>query len=201
MFTKPHRMAFAALSALALSACATAPWAGPTEVTRFSAPDLFEAPRGPIAVTTAPGEDTGGLAMQPYIDAVTRELAALGYAPVSEGGRQVAEVRAGRGELLADGSRRSPVSVGVGGSTGSYGSGVGVGIGISLGGGPRETIDTSMAVVIRDMDTREVLWEGRASFAATENADEFEVANAADKLANALFAGFPGNSGETIEVE
>ena len=201
MFATFRRPALIALSALALSACATAPYAGPTEVTRFSAPDLAEAPRGRIEVVVAPGEETSGRAMQPYLDAVTRELAALGYAPVSGGGTQVAEVRAGRGELLADGSRRSPVSVGVGGSTGTYGSGVGVGIGINLGGGERRTVDTSMAVMIRDMDTREVLWEGRASFAATENADEFEVANAADKLASALFAGFPGNSGETIEVE
>lgn len=201
MFAKPYRAALLAFSALALSACASAPYAGPTEVTRFAAPDLSQAPRGRIAVVVAPGEEAGGLAMQPYIEAVTRELAALGYAPVTGGGSQVAEVRAGRGELLADGSRRSPVSVGVGGSTGTYGSGVGVGIGINLGGGRRETIDTSMAVVIRDMDTREVLWEGRASFAATDNADEFAVANAAEKLASALFAGFPGNSGETIEVE
>lgn len=201
MSANTRRTALLALSALALSACATAPYAGPTEVTRFSAPDLAEAPQGQIEVIVAPGEENGGLAMQPYIDAVTRELAALGFAPVADGGTQVAEVRAGRGALLADGSRRSPVSVGVGGSTGTYGSGVGVGIGINLGGGPRETVDTSMAVMIRDMDTREVLWEGRASFAATENADEFAVANAAAKLASALFAGFPGSSGETIEVE
>ncbi|MXP10256.1 DUF4136 domain-containing protein [Pseudoblastomonas halimionae] len=195
------RIALALSAPFALAACASAPWAGPTEITRFSAQTLDEAPRGRIAVTIAPGEEAGGLAMQPYIDAVTRELAALGYDPVATGGSQVAEVRAGRGALLADGSRRSPVSVGVGGSTGTYGSGVGVGIGINLGGGPRETVDTSMAVVIRDMDTREVLWEGRASFAATTNADEYEARNAADKLASALFAGFPGNSGETIEVE
>ncbi len=201
MFAKPHCIVAAAICTLALSACATAPYAGPTQVTRFSAPSLAEAPRGRIEVVVAPGEDSSGLAMQPYLDAVTRQLAALGFAPVADGGSQLAEVRAGRGELLADGSRRSPVSVGVGGSTGTYGSGVGVGIGINLGGGRRETIDTSMAVMIRDMDTREVLWEGRASFAATDNADEFEVAQAADKLATALFAGFPGNSGETIEVE
>ncbi len=201
MFAKQHRTALFALSALALSACASAPYAGPTEVTRFAAPELVQTPRERIAVVVAPGEETGGLAMQPYIDAVTRELAALGYAAVAGGGTQVAEVRAGRGELLADGSRRSPVSVGVGGSTGTYGSGVGVGIGINLGGGRRETVDTSMAVVIRDLDTREVLWEGRASFAATENSEAYQTANAADKLAAALFAGFPGNSGETIEVE
>src|SRR5690606_42017636 len=41
-------------------------------------------------------------------------------------------------------SGRSPVNVGVGGSTGSYGSGVGLGVGINLGGGsrPSEQIDT-----------------------------------------------------------
>ena len=41
--------------------------------------------------------------------------------------------------------RRSPVSVGVSGSTGSYGGGVGVGIGINLGGGPKDQAGTELA--------------------------------------------------------
>jgi hypothetical protein len=44
------------------------------------------------------------------------------------------------------------------------------------------------------------LWEGRARFAASTNSDYAESQAAAAKLAAALFGGFPGQSGETIEV-
>ena len=45
------------------------------------------------------------------------------------------------------------------------------------------------------------LWEGRARFAATANSGFAETQAAATKLADALFGGFPGQSGATIEVE
>jgi hypothetical protein len=44
------------------------------------------------------------------------------------------------------------------------------------------------------------LWEGRARFTATVNSDFASTEAAAAKLADALFGGFPGQSGETIEV-
>jgi hypothetical protein len=44
------------------------------------------------------------------------------------------------------------------------------------------------------------LWEGRARFTATANSDFADQRAAAGKLADALFSGFPGRSGETIEV-
>ena len=86
-------------------------------------------------------------------------------------------------------------------STGSYGSGVGVGVGINLGGGrPAEQIDTELRVSIFPAGGTEALWEGRARFTATANSDYADQRAAAAKLAAALFAGFPGRSGETIEV-
>ena len=45
------------------------------------------------------------------------------------------------------------------------------------------------------------LWEGRARFAASANSDFAATEAAATKLAEALFGGFPGRSGETIEVQ
>ena len=71
-----------------------------------------------------------------------------------------------------------PVSVGVGGSTGSYGSGLGVGIGLNLSGPPPEQVETELAVAIRDRKTDKVLWEGRASFTASVGDDVNEAIQA-----------------------
>ena len=81
------------------------------------------------------------------------------------------------------------------------GSGVGVGVGINLGGNrPSERIDTQLHVMIRPSAGGDALWEGRARFTATANSDYADRQAAAAKLADALFDGFPGRSGETIEV-
>ena len=127
------------------------------------------------------------------------ELQQLGYS-VTDSAAQIAEIRVER-FIAREGGRRSPVSVGVGGSTGSYGSGVGMGVGINLGGGrPAEQIDTELQVMIRPGAGGDALWEGRARFTATANSDFADQRAAAAKLADALFSGFPGRSGETIEV-
>ena len=76
-----------------------------------------------------------------------------------------------------------------------------MGVGINLGGGrPAEQIDTELHVMIRPNPGGNALWEGRARFKATANSDFADQRAAAGKLADALFGGFPGRSGETIEV-
>jgi hypothetical protein len=97
-------------------------------------------------------------------------------------------------------AKRSPVSVGVGGSTGSYGSGVGLGIGINLGGGPKQMQDLQLSVRIDDAATGQALWEGRALSAVPVKAPAAQPSIAAAKLAEALFKDFPGESGRTISV-
>ena len=99
---------------------------------------------------------------------------------------------------------RSPVDVGIGGSTGSYGSGVGVGVGINLnslfGGGDSAVINTRMSVRITRTGEPQPLWEGRAQTEARSRSPAAQPGLAAQKLAEALFRGFPGSSGETITV-
>jgi hypothetical protein len=104
-----------------------------------------------------------------------------------------------------DASRNgSGVSVGVGGSTGGYRSGVGVGVGLDLtrlfGGGARDVVLTRMNVRIDPRAGGMALWEGRAETAARDGTPAAQPGLAADKLARALFADFPGRSGETITV-
>ena len=193
-------LVFAALAALSLAACATAP--GPVEVTRFVAPEA--APRlgqGTIFIETAQADNAGSLSLLPYKSAVAAELRQQGYTETDRASAaQIATVRLERYVLTAEG-RRSPVSVGVGGSTDSYGSGLGLGIGINLGGGERDKIGSILAVTIRDASTTANLWEGRADFRVADNSALAQPQANAQILTAALFSEFPGNNGETIEVK
>ena len=112
---------------------------GPVEVTRFHAPEVATQAKGPIAVEPASGMDGNSLEWRAYQAAVQRQLGLLGYAEGPAGSSaQVAELRISRSTLDPVRSQ-SPVSVGIGGSTGSYGSGLGLGIGIVQS--PRTILD------------------------------------------------------------
>jgi hypothetical protein len=186
-------------AALALAGC-TQTVVTPVSVTRFTGEQPARLGAGTIAVRAAPGEPAGTLEFAAWEQAVAFELAELGYQVVTGPASQVAEVRVER-FTDAPGGRRSPVGVGVGGSTGSYGSGVGVGIGLDLSGPPPEVTGNQLGVVIRDNAGGQALWEGRAEFSASSNSDYASAQAAARKMADALFAGFPGESGATIEVK
>ena len=196
---KPVRIVAAVVGLSLLSAC-VAP-VGPVQVTRFHAPEFAAASRGTIAVEPAPGSEGNSLEWQSYSLAVLRQLTLLGYREAPAGqGSQVAQLRVSR--TLSDPARRSgPVSVGVGGSTGSYGSGLGIGLGFNLGGGSGQQVQTELGVMIRDRASMRSLWEGRASFSVDAKSPLAGTDLAAPKMAEALFQGFPGQSGETIEVK
>lgn len=196
-----RRSALAALMlATALGACTTGP--GPVEVTRFVAPERTgELGEGTVFVATT--DDADSLALSPYKRAVAAELASLGYRETARGqASQIADVRIER-YIVENGQRRGPVSVGVGGSTGSYGSGVGVGVGLNLNSllGSRERIGTELSVAIRDAASGAVLWEGRADFDVGDKSSLAQADASARTLAAALFENFPGVSGETVTVK
>lgn len=184
---------------MAVSACTTPQ--GPIEVTRFVDPaGATRLGQGMVFVESAPGSNDG-LEAAPYKAAVAAELTRLGYRETNRvGASQIAQVRVDRFTEAADG-RRSPVSVGVGGSTGTYGSGVGLGVGINLGGGQRTLNGTQLAVTLRDARSGQSLWEGRADIRTRANSPLAERSRNAQALAAALFRDFPGRSGETVQVE
>ena len=195
--------------ALTLGGCAAGTVVSPVEVTRFVGQQPARLGQGTIAVRPSPAAPgaldavgEGSREFSTYRQAVETGLVGLGYtiAPVASAA-QVAEIRFGSMARQQGDGRRSPVNVGVGGSTGSYGSGLGVGVGIDLSGPPPEMIDTQMGVIIRDNGTGQALWERRAAFSASANSDYADRSAAAARLADALFSGFPGQSGETIEVK
>jgi len=200
MIMKPLALFAVFVPAALLAGCATPARVSPVEVTRFSAPQATLG-SGTISVKPGPGETPDSWDYSAFRSAVATELAKQGYT-VSDSGQQQALVTVRRSTERPATQGRSPVSVGVGGSTGSFGSGVGMGVGINLGGNKSaEEIDTELRVSIVPAGQADAIWEGRARFSATTNSDFADRNAAASKLAAALFAGFPGRSGETIEVE
>lgn len=197
--TKPV-IAISLAAALALGGC-VAP-TGPVEVTRFHSLDIAPLGKGTITIEPAPGHDGSSLEWKTYQAAVERQLALLGYATVPAGtaSKQVALLRLSRESYQPERSG-SPVSVGVGGSTGTYGSGLGVGIGINLSPRPSTQVRTELGVTIRDRASGLALWEGRANFTVGSGSPLAATSLGAAKMAEALFKGFPGQSGETIEVK
>lgn len=188
----------------ALSACMIP--TGPVEVTRFNrVNEGVGYGRGSFAVIPAGDAgagDTGageGLALSPYLAAVQREMERVGYARALNGSDVVAEVAVERVEFR--GNRRSPVSVGVGGSTGSYGSGVGVGVGVNLNAlGDQRGVETTLKVRILRTADKLVIWEGKAVQSGGASSPSAQPGIASAKLAAALFKDFPGQSGETVRV-
>lgn len=217
--TRPLSVALPVAAAFAMAGCATA--VPPVEVTRFHTNAVAGwAPGTRYAIATAPldapaAEGAGAvpgatmpsaampsLEWNSYRTAVEQQLGRQGLVAAGAGERAPLLVRISfdRAEQLPEG-RRSPVSVGVGGSTGSYGSGVGLGIGINLGGGPKRMADLQLFVRIDDAASGRALWEGRALTAVPVKAPANQPSLAAAKLAEALFKDFPGESGRTISVK
>ena len=193
-------IALALSGSIALSSC-VAP-VGPVEVTRFHAPDAAMLGQGTISVEPAPGQ-RDDMEFRAYAAAVSRELARVGYVaplPGESAGRQVALVSLERQRYQPQ-RNSGPVSVGMGGSTGSYGSGIGLGVGIDLSGPPPEQVETRLAVTIQDRASGRHLWEGRAAFTVRASSPMAQTSLGSAKMAQALFKGFPGESGETILVK
>jgi hypothetical protein len=189
-------------AALAVSGCATQPFTGPVEVTRFVAKEPAALGLGPIVIHF-PDAMPNEAVKTAFTAAIGNELRSVGYTIVSQEGPgiQVATVRTSRNPIAAIENNRGPVSVGVGGQTGSFGSGVGMGIGINLGGGregPAAMTDLSVRITAADTTT---LWEGRAQLATGVKSPYSQPEASARALAGGLFKDFPGGNGETVSIK
>lgn len=186
---------------LVLAGCATTPFTGPLEVTRFVASEPVGLGQGTIAVAF-PDDMSNMVARRAFAAAVGAELAKLGYTVVPEGtpAGQTATIRTTRNPIAAIEDRSGPVSIGIGGQTGSFGSGLGMGVGINLGGGRESaSVMSDLAVrIIRDDGT--TLWEGRAQIATGVKSPYSPVEASARTLAAGLFKDFPGGNGETVTI-
>jgi hypothetical protein len=204
------KLAITGIAALALTGalagCATTASLPPAEAIRYHLGAPIE--RGSVAVEplqTTPGA-TPSLEYRAYAAAVERELLRNGYtvAPAGTMPQYVASVAFRRGTELGA-PRRSSFSIGLGGGgfSGGRGGGVGLGGGVGIpigGGGRREIVVSEMSVTIKRRADQSPVWEGNARAAADVRSTEAQVDALAARLARALFTGFPGESGRTIEV-
>ncbi|TPG10410.1 DUF4136 domain-containing protein [Sphingomonas oligophenolica] len=195
-------LALAAIGATGLAGCATMAPLPPTQVLRYhlDAP----IPRGTIAVEPLTGGDApASLEFKTYAAAVEGELIKLGYAIPAQGQRAdyIASVSFTRTNALGP-PRRAPFTLGIGGGSysGGYNGGVGLGggVGIPFGGAKRsDVLVAELAVTIKQRSDMSPLWEGHA-----EGVSDISGADQqANKLAAALFTGFPGESGRTVIVK
>ena len=210
-------LALAAPAALlALSACATG---FPAEVQRFQA---MPAPQGQsFAIQSADSSKSGGLEFSQYADLVRRHLIGLGYseAPSAREASMVVTLDYG----VDDGQQRivarpDPFGPGYGYGYGPYYSRFGYfgrhrspfywgwndpfAYGPFGGYGRGYDIDSyTVYTSFLDMDIRrasdnEALFEGLAQ--ARSRSDDLPVL--VPNLIEAMFTGFPGNSGETVRI-
>lgn len=201
----------ALLLAAGLAAVAAPAVAIEVAVTRFHTPaTVAQAAPGPIAVRAAAGLGSGRLADQQWLNAVAAALTRAGYTVVADAPR-VAEVTLDQ-QVIPGGAGRSGsgVSVGVGAGTssgrgwygGGWGGGVAVGIDLTSLFGKKKSNDTlasTLRVTIADAAGAH-LWEGRAEATPRVGSKDAAPAALASEMADALIAGFPGESGATIAV-
>jgi hypothetical protein len=196
---------------LLLSGCMTP--TGPVEVTRFNrVADGAAYGKGSFSIgSVTENGNANGISISPYRASVAREMARIGYiesAPSSAaiGSDVTANIEITVIDLGARASS-SPVSVGIGGSTGGRRSGLGVGVGLdltSLINKPQRRISTALSVRLiaraEGQSDARVIWEGKAIQEASAGTPAAQPGIAASKLAQGLFQDFPGISGETIIV-
>ena len=202
-------LALTGVAALALAGCTTAGSLPPTQVVRYHLGD--DIARGTVSVQPASG-GAPSLEFQSYAGAIQAELTRIGYTPAAPGA--LADVVAivdfhSRPEVGPP--RRSPFSVGLGvggfGGGGGYrrggGTAVGgdVGVGFPIGGGGRQAVLVSdLSVTLKRRADQTALWEGKAQGVVDARKPGANPPAQAQRLAAAMFTGFPGQSGRTIEV-
>lgn len=190
-------------AAALLSGCAaTGSRTGPIDVTRFH----LGTPIAGDSVSVEPLTAFAGVSPedQVYIDAVSGEMARLGFTP--GGGGASPYIAAVSYKHVSRGMVRKPppVTIGIGGGSYSGGRRGGVGLGaggsFGIGGGSAELISTELDVQLKRRSDKSIVWEGRAVTEGLSGPGATAAATA-DRLAKALFKGFPGESGITITVK
>jgi hypothetical protein len=194
------RLAFLPLAAATLMLAGCAATSSPTRVTRFH----LGQPIAPASFTIqprVPGEDAS-LQFDTHAAAVARALAGEGFraAPDAASAEMIVLVEVDRASREV-GPARAPGSIGIGLGTGGGGFGIGGSIDIPIGKPrARELVRTELFVQLKRRSEGTLIWEGRA-------VDESGLKAAGDpsltidRLARALFKGFPGESGRTITVK
>lgn len=192
-------------SALALAGCASQ--IPESRVTRFHLGQPI-AP-GQLAVEPRDPAMAKDLEFQAYARIVEGEFRRLNFSPATNLARSelVAVVDVARSWRPTGRTSGSSMSIGLGGgSGGGWRGGTSVGLGGAISfplGKQREQMDvlTQLSVQLKRRSDATVIWEGRAESVARDGTPYANPEASVARLAEALFEGFPGRSGEIITVK
>jgi hypothetical protein len=174
---------------------------GKVEVTRFLADDASVQALGHGSVTVAAA--AAGMAddreRATYEAAVIDRLAAAGYDTAAKAGNggQTVELTIRHDEIEPPEAPHKPVSGSMEVGVSNHGSYTALGLNLDMRKPLKALMSTRLQARIRD-NSGAVLWEGRADIATRAGDPKWTDQAIAARLAEALFAGFPGKNGETI---
>ena len=180
------------LLALAAGACSTAGGRGErggVEVARFHLGEAAPVARAGIVVEAFDKADATRPEFAAYAGAVAAQLTRLGWTVVdtSAQSEQIALID------LEQGSREAIAAL--------TAARIGRGVSATVPEGSSANITaTLLEVAIRRRSDATVFWEGRAVSEARSGSPEAARTAVVEKLAEALFRDFPGESGRTIRV-
>ena len=191
--------------AFALAGCAAQ--IPESRVTRFHLGQPI-AP-GQIAVEPRDPSLSQDLEFQSYARIVQSELSRLGFdsATILSKSELVAVTEVRRSWRPTGQTSGSSMSIGLGGASGGgWRGGTSVGLGGSISfplGQQKEQMDvlTELSVRLKRRSDSTVIWEGRAESVARDGTPYANPEASVQRLAQALFQGFPGRSGEIITVK
>ena len=137
--------------------------------------------RGQISVEAFDKADANNVEFQSYASAVARQLARLGWTVVpNPQSEQVALIDVQQGSRAALAQPPSPAPAPPAAST--------------------DTVATQLSVRLKRRSEGTIFWQGRALAEAQANTAEAQRTAAVERLAEALFRDFPGESGRTIRL-
>lgn len=168
---------------------------GKVQVARFVVEDPALAAalgKGSVSVVEAPATNpVAPREMATYQAAVIDALAGAGYQTATAEGGQVAEVRVLHSVAEPQEAPKKPVSGEMAVGVSNRGSMMGLGINIDLTKPKGALVSTRLEARIKDRASGAVLWEGRADILTREGDARWSDQKIAERLAAALFEGFP----------
>ncbi len=173
------------------------PREGRVEVSRFVAADagaLLDP--GPMRIVSLPGGTDDGATRAVYEAALVDQLVRAGYdtmAPPAPDGR-VLEMRIVRDVLVPAEINKSPVSGTATVGVSNRGSMMGMAVNVDMSGPKTALLNTRLELHLRAGPDGPVLWEGYATLASRDRDEDWGEAAIANRLAAALFEGFPGSA-------
>lgn len=136
---------------------------------------------------------------QVFEAAVIDRLADVGYdtatRPRADAGVQSVELSITRDEVVPEEQKRKPVSGEVTLGASNRGSMMGMALAVDLSKPRKALVSTRLEARIRDRATNAVLWEGRADMVTRDGDERWSDQAIAERLAGALFDGFPRAGG------